>query len=118
MKGAWTLPVAAMLAAVLAAPCARADVDAKCYQEWNAAMFTQKVGQKCKYLDAGAVARLKATQDARMQCALKKASAAEQAEINKRVTQAQADSVKGVAQMQCNADTRKAFDFSVSQFAR
>jgi hypothetical protein len=118
MNGAWTAPAAAMLIAALAAPCARADVDAKCYKDWNAALFTQQVGQKCHYLDAAAVARLKATQDARMQCTLKKASAAEQADVNKKATQARADSLQHVAQMQCSADTRRAFDFNVSQFAR
>lgn len=120
MNGACTIPcAAAILVAAFVAPSARADVDAKCYNEWNAALITQQVGEKCKYLDASAVARLKATQDARMQCALKKATAAEKAEIQgKKAAQAQADSVQRVAQMQCGADVRKAFDQNVSRFQR
>jgi len=118
MNGAWTIPAAAMLVAALAAPCARADVNAKCYNEWNAALITQQIGQKCNYLDASAAARLNATQDARMQCALKNATAAEKAEIQgKTAAQAKADSVQRVAKMQCGAEVRKAFDSNVSRFA-
>ncbi|HEX3099146.1 MAG TPA: hypothetical protein VHQ02_15610 [Usitatibacter sp.] len=117
MNRACTLSAAAMLTAALAAPCAHARVDAKCYNEWNGALITQQIGQKCNYADAAAVARLEATQSARMQCALKNATAADQADVNKRAAHAQADSVQRVAQTQCSADTRKVYDRNVSRFA-
>ena len=117
MNRARTLAAAAMLTAALTAPCAHAHVDAKCYNEWNAALITQQVGQKCNYADAAAVARLQAAQAARMQCALQKATGAEQTDVSKRAAEAQADSVRRVGQTQCSADTRKVFDRNVSRFA-
>jgi hypothetical protein len=117
MNGAWIAPAAAMLIATLIAPYAHARVDAKCYNEWNAALITQQIGQKCNYADAAEAARLQAAQATRMQCALKKATAAEQADVSTTATHAQADSVRRVAQTPCSADTRKVFDTNVSRFA-
>jgi hypothetical protein len=116
-----TLPVALAAAAVLAAlaaPPARAEIDAKCLNEWNGALITIALGEKCKYIDAATTDKIRKAQDGRMQCAKAKATPAEQGELAKTVAAAQADSVSRVAQMQCAADVRKAYDAQVTNLAK
>ena len=116
MNRTFTVPgAAAMLVAVLAAPSAHADVDAKCYNEWNAALVTGQVGAKCKFLDDAGAQQLKVAQEQRMQCAVLKATAAEKGDIASRSAAAQADSAKRAASMDCGAETRKAFDANVTR---
>ena len=112
MKSLATLTAAALVAAFAAHP-VRAEVDAKCYNEWNASLITLQLGEKCKYLDPAAAAKVKQGQDARLQCFQAKATAAEKADLAKQMAAAQADAANRVAQMQCTADIRKAYDTQV-----
>jgi hypothetical protein len=109
---------AATLLAVFAAQPARADVDTKCYNEWNAALITLALGQKCSYIDAATADKIQKAQAARMQCAEAKATAAEKSDLAKSAAAAQADSAKRVAGMQCAADVRKAYDAQVTNLAK
>jgi len=112
------LMAAACAVAALGAHPARADIDAKCYNEWNGALITLQLGEKCKYIDAAATDRIRKAQDARLACAKAKATAAEQADLARTIAAAQADSVKRVAEMQCTADVRKAYDAQVANLAK
>jgi len=101
---------AAALATVLAAPCAHANLDAKCYNEWNAAFVATQIAQRCQFVDAAGAAQLKAAQDARMQCAVAHATAAEKGDFTAKTATVQAESAKRAATMDCSTATRQAFD--------
>jgi hypothetical protein len=117
MKTTHAILAATAAAATLALTPAHADVDSNCYNEWNAAVITQKIGEKCRFLDAAAAAKIQATQAARMQCATAKATPAEKGEIAKMASAAEADGARRAAQAQCG-EMRKAFDMNVSRLAR
>jgi hypothetical protein len=116
-KSLATLAAATLVAAFAAHP-ARAEVNARCYNGWNAALITLALGKKCNYMDAATADRIGKSQDARMACAIAKASAAEKADVARTAAAAQADSVTRVAQMQCVADVRKAYDAQVAKLAK
>lgn len=118
MKSRITLAAAACALAALGARDAAADVDARCYNEWNAALVTLQVGEKCKFLDGAGAEKVRKAQEERMQCALAKATAAERAEMTgKTAPAARKDSVAQVAAMQCGS-VRAAFDAQVKALAK
>jgi len=118
MKSRITLAAAAFVLAAMGAREAAADVDAQCYNDWNAALVTLQVGEKCKFLDGAGAEKVRKAQEQRMQCALAKATAAERAEMTgKTVPAAQKDSVAQVAAMQCGS-VRGAFDAQVKALAK
>lgn len=112
------LRATAAIIAVLGAQAADAAVNAKCYNEWNAALVVAEVGEKCKFLDAATADQLKAAESSRMQCALAKATAAEKGDFNSKVSAVQADSAKRAAAMDCGAGTRKVFDANITRLKK
>lgn len=112
------LMTAAVLAAGGTARPAHAAVDAKCYNEWHAALITAALGKKCSYIDAATADKVAKAEAMRLQCFEAKATPAEKADLDKRMAGARAELAQRVAAMQCGAEMKAAYDRNVANFTK
>lgn len=97
-----------LAAAVSAALPAAAEVNQQCIQQWQNAVSTRALGERCQSLDAGTSAKLKALEDSSLACAMAKATADEKAQLDAALPQFKAAQAKELGSTPCNESTKAA----------
>jgi hypothetical protein len=95
-------------AAVSVALPAAAQVDQQCIQQWQQAISTRALDERCKSLDAATAAKLKALEDSSLACATAKASAADKAQLEAALPQIRQSTIKEMATAPCDEGTKSA----------
>jgi hypothetical protein len=117
LKHGVRLIAAALVASAAPAVLAQADVDEKCMARWHDAIAAEAVGDVCKVGDAASMAKLKATEDAALNCAVAKMSPDAAAEVRANAAKTKVELAKQMSSGPCPAQAKAYYQQRATQKA-
>lgn len=110
--------LAAALVSIAPLAFAQAQVDEKCMGRWNDAVAAEAVGTACKVGDPASMAKLKAEEDAALNCAVAKMSPAAATEFRANAAKHKETMTKEMSSGPCPAQAKSFFQQRASQKAQ
>ncbi len=117
LKHGVRLAAAMLVASAAPAVLAQTQVDEKCMGQWHDAMAAEAVGDACKVGDAASMAKLKAAEDAALNCAVAKLAPEVAAEVRANAAKTKAETAKQMASGPCPAQAKTFFQQRAQQKA-
>jgi thioredoxin-like negative regulator of GroEL len=110
--------VVVALASACATAFAQAEVDEKCMAQWHDAIAAEAVGTACKVGDAASMAKLKAAEDAALNCGVAKMSPEQVADVRASAAKTKVELAKQMSSGPCPPEAKSYFQQRSRQMQR